>query len=433
LRGARQVGKTWLVRELAKQHGLRLVEIKFERAGSEVTGLFRAKDPQAVVRGLELLTGHGIDPASTLLFLDEVQAMPAVLANLRWFAEELPELPVIAAGSLLDFVLAEHSFSMPVGRIAYLHLEPMTFEEFLEAAGETQLLLEITRWAPDAGMHPVAHARLSECYRDYLIVGGMPAVVQRWIERKSMLECAQVQHALLGTFRDDFSKYSRRVPVAQVGRVMDAIPRMLGRIFKYARVADGERSAAIRQTLELLCRAKLATRVQAATGMGLPLGGDIRERVFKVIFLDSGLLCAALGLTLERTSDLAGLVLVNEGGLAEQAVGQCLRASLPHFSERALYFWNSERSGAGAEVDYLVQHGSRIVPLEVKAGTTGSLKSLHHFMALRDLKLAVRVNADFPSVTEVELKTTQAARVCYRLLSIPFYLAGQLSRVLSQA
>jgi predicted AAA+ superfamily ATPase len=248
-----------------------------------------------------------------------------------------------------------------------------------------------------------------------------------------MLECAQVQHALLGTFRDDFSKYSRRVPVAQVGRVMDAIPRMLGRIFKYARVADGERSAAIRQTLELLCRAKLATRVQAATGMGLPLGGDIRERVFKVIFLDSGLLCAALGLTLERTSDLAGLVLVNEGGLAEQAVGQCLRASLPHFSERALYFWNSERSGAGAEVDYLVQHGSRIVPLEVKAGTTGSLKSLHHFMALRDLKLAVRVNADFPSVTEVELKTTQAARVCYRLLSIPFYLAGQLSRVLSQA
>lgn len=430
LRGARQVGKTWLVRELAKLHGLRLVEINFERAGSEVSGIFRAKDPRAVLRGLELMSGHGIDPGSTLLFLDEIQAMPEILANLRWFAEELPKLAVIAAGSLLDFVLAEHSFSMPVGRIAYLHLEPMTFEEFLEAAGDAQFLLEVSRWTPDTGMHQVAHARLSECYRDYLIVGGMPAVVQRWIEGRSMLECAQVQHALLGTFRDDFSKYSRRVPVAQIGRVMESIPRMLGRIFKYARVADGERSTAIRQTLELLCRAKLATRVQAASGMGLPLGGDTRERIFKVIFLDSGLMCAALGLTLERASDLAGLVLVNAGGLAEQAVGQCLRSSLPHFAERALYFWSSERHGAVAEVDYLIQHGTRIVPVEVKAGTTGSLKSLHHFMARRDLQLAVRVNADLPSVTEVDVRTTEGVGVRYRLLSIPFYLAGQMSRVL---
>lgn len=433
MRGARQVGKTWLVRELAKQHGLRLVEINFERAGSEVTGMFRAKDPRAVVRGLELMTGHGIDPGSTLLFLDEIQAMPEVLANLRWFAEELPTLPVIAAGSLLDFVLAEHTFSMPVGRIAYHHLEPMTFVEFLEAAGEAQLLLETTRWTPDAGMHPVAHARLSECYRDYLVVGGMPAVVHRWIDGRSMLECAQIQHSLLGTFRDDFSKYSRRVSVAQIGRVMEAIPRMAGRIFKYSRVADGERSAAIRQTLELLCRAQLATRVQAASGMGLPLGGNIRERIFKVIFLDSGLMCAALGLTLERSADLSGLVLVNEGGLAEQAVGQCLRASLPHFAERALYFWSSERNGAVAEVDYLLQHGTRIVPIEVKAGTTGSLKSLHHFIARRDLQLAVRVNADLPSVTDVDIKTTEGERVRYRLLSIPFYLADQMPRVLGQA
>lgn len=433
LRGARQVGKTWLVRELAKQQGLRLVEINFERAGSEVTGMFRAKDPRAVVRGLELMTGHAIEPASTLLFLDEIQALPEVLANLRWFAEELPTLPVIAAGSLLDFVLAEHAFSMPVGRIVYHHLEPMTFVEFLEAAGEAQLLLEATRWTPAAGMHPLAHARLSECYRDYLIVGGMPAVVHRWIDGRSMLECAQVQHSLLGTFRDDFSKYSRRVPVTQIGRVMEAIPRMSGRIFKYSRVADGERSAAIRQTLELLCRARLATRVQAASGMGLPLGGDIRERIFKVIFLDSGLMCAALGLTLERSADLAGLVLVNEGGLAEQAVGQCLRASLPHFAEHALYFWSNERNGSVAEVDYLIQHGTRIVPIEVKAGTTGSLKSLHHFMARRDLQLAVRVNADLPSVTDVDVKTTEGERACYRLLSIPFYLADQMTRVLGQA
>ena len=432
LRGARQVGKTWLIRELARQLDLRLVEVNFERAGSEVTGIFRSKDPRTVVRSLELTVGHALEPQSTLLFLDEIHAMPEVLANLRWFAEELPALPVIAAGSLLDFVLADHAFSMPVGRIAYLHLEPMTFEEFLQAAGEEELLKEVLQWMPNLEWPDTAHIRLSELYRDFMIVGGMPGVVQLWIASRSILECAQLQQSLLGTYRDDFSKYSRRLPVERIGRVMESIPRMLGRPFKYSRVADGERTTAIRESLELLCRARLATRVQASTGMGIPLGGDIRERVFKIIFLDSGLVCAALGLTLQRVSDLAGLTLVNEGGLAEQSVGQVLRAALPHFSERSLFFWSSDRKGAVSEVDYLVQHGSQIVPVEVKAGTTGTLKSLHHFMAIRNLKLAARVNADRPSITEVDVKTTEAVSVKYRLLSLPFYLAGQLHRFLDR-
>ncbi len=430
LRGARQVGKTWLVRQLAKELDLRLIEINFERASTEVTGIFRTKDPLAVVRALELMVGHKVEPSRSLLFLDEIQAMPEVLANLRWFAEELPQLPVIAAGSLLDFVLANHAFSMPVGRIAYFHLEPMSFEEFLQAVGEEELLKEIVQWTPGTPLPDVAHARLSECYRDFMIVGGMPKVVQCWVARRSLLECAELQQSLLGTYRDDFSKYSRRLPVERIGRVMESIPRMLGQTFKYSRVAAGERSTAIRESLELLCRARLATRVQAITGMGIPLGGDIRERVFKVIFLDSGLVCAALGLTLQRVSDLAGLVLVNEGGLAEQSVGQVLRASLPHFAERSLHFWSSDQKGAASEVDYLVQHGTRVIPVEVKAGTTGTLKSLHHFMAIRRLDLAVRVNADRPSVASINVKTTEGVPVQYRLISIPFYLASQLHRLL---
>lgn len=432
LRGARQVGKTWLIRELARQLDLRLIEINFERSGTEVTGIFRKKDPKRVMRSLELMAGHAIDPRNALLFLDEIQALPEVLANLRWFAEELPELPVIAAGSLLDFVLADHAFSMPVGRIAYLHLEPMSFEEFLAVAGDTELLKELEHWLPGQALPAVAHARLSQRYRDFMIVGGMPKVVQGWFDNGSMLACAELQQSLLGTFRDDFSKYSRRVPVDRIGRVMESIPRMLGQTFKYARVADGERSTAIREALDLLCRARLATRVQASTGMGIPLGGDLRERVFKVIFLDSGLMCAALGLTLQRASDLKDLVLVNEGGLAEQAVGQALRAILPHFSERALYYWSTDRKGAVAEVDYLIQHGPAVVPVEVKAGTTGTLKSLHHFMAARKLSLAVRVNADLPSVTAVAVKTTEGVPARYRLLSIPFYMAGQLYRLLDR-
>lgn len=433
LRGARQVGKTWLVRELAKTLHLHVIEVNFERADSEVTGIFRSKDPRTVLRSLELMAGRTIDLQNSLLFLDEIQAMPELLSNLRWFAEELPALPVIAAGSLLDFVLAEHTFSMPVGRVAYLHVEPMTFEEFLQATGGDEWLTEITQWTHGHALSEMAHARLSERYRDFMIVGGMPRVVQCWADTKSMLECAQLQHSLLGTYRDDFTKYSRRIPVERIGRVMESIPRMLGQTFKYSRVAGEERTTPIRESLELLCRARLATRVQASTGMGIPVGGDIRERVFKVIFLDSGLVCAALGLALQRASDLADLILVNEGGLAEQSVGQVLRAALPHFAERALYFWSSDRQGSVAEVDYLIQHGTQIIPVEVKAGTTGSLKSLHHFMALRNLKVAVRVNADMPSLTEVDVKTTEGKPARYRLISLPFYLSGQLYRLLDQA
>jgi len=433
LRGARQVGKTWLVRDFAKAMGLRLVEVNFERAESETQSLFRQKDPRAITRGLELVTGHAIVPGQSLLFLDEIQAMPEVFANLRWFAEELPDLPVIAAGSLLDFVLADHAFSMPVGRISYLHLEPMTFEEFLDATGQARLLEEIVRWTPTATLHEVAHARLSKSYRDFMVIGGMPRVVQCWIDRGSVRECAELQQSLLGTYRDDFSKYAHRMPVERVGRVMESIPRMLGQPYKYSRIADGERGTAIREALDLLCLARLATRVQACAGTGIPLGAEVRERIFKVVFLDSGLVCAALGLTLQRVAELADLSLVNEGGLAEQSVGQALRASLPEYVDRALFYWSTETRGSAAELDYLVQHGSRVVPVEVKAGTTGTLKSLHHFMSLRGIELAVRVNADLPSVTEVDVKTTVGGAAHYRLLSIPFYLLGQLHRLIDAA
>lgn len=430
LRGARQVGKTWLVRDLAQQHDLDLIEINFERANSEVTGIFRSKDPIHVLRALEILLGHAIDAPKSLLFLDEVQAMPEVFANLRWFSEELPELPVIAAGSLLDFVMANHSFSMPVGRIGYLHLEPMTFEEFAQAAGEDKLVSVVQQWNFGDEMLPVAHERLTALWRDFMIVGGMPAVVHRWFERGSFMACAELHQWLLGTYRDDFSKYSGRMPVERIGRVMESVPRMLGQTFKYTRVANGEHSGAVRTALDLLCRARLTTRVQASTGMGIPLGGDIRERIFKIIFLDSGLVCATLGLSFQHVSRLTNLALINEGGLAEQSVGQALRAGLPHFVERSLFFWTSEKKGAAAEVDYLMQHGANIVPVEVKVGTTGTLKSLHHFMAIRRSKLAARVNADMPSLTDINIKTTQGTPVRYRLMSIPFYLVGQLGRLL---
>ena len=432
VRGARQVGKTWLVREFANRAGRRLVEVNFERDPADAS-LFADPDPRVAVRRLEARSGVRIDARDTVLFLDEVQAAPRVFAGLRWFAEEMPELPVLAAGSLLDFALEEPAFRMPVGRVGYLHLEPMNFEEFLAATGKAALREYVEDLAPGEDIPEALHLKLMSALREYLLVGGMPFAVGVWAGNGSILDCAEVHHRLLSTFRDDFRKYSGRVPPERLTRVFDAVPRFLGRKFVYSRVAGDDRSRQIRAALDLLTQARVATRVACTDGTGVPLGAEVRDRVFKVIFLDTGLASASLGLSWEDVDSLDQLALVNRGGIAEQAVGQALRGDGPRYRETALHYWASERSGRAAEVDYLVQHGTSVVPVEVKAGKAGTLKSLHLFMALRGLPLAVRFNTDPPSLTPVEVNTTTGQTASYRLLSLPLYLAGQFQRLVAAA
>lgn len=428
IRGARQVGKTWLVREFADRAARNLVELNFER-NPEFAQFFVERDPQKVIRAVEARFGERISADQSLLFLDEIQVAPEVLANLRWFAEEMPQLPVIAAGSLLDFVLADHTFSMPVGRISYLHLEPMSFEEFLAATDHDLLREYIEEIRIEAEPLPL-HGQLVELYRDYLVVGGMPAAVAAWVQERDLMACAEVQQDLLATYRDDFAKYAGKVPSARLERVLNTVPRLLGRKFKYSQVDEEERAPAIRQALDLLCTARLCHRVRATDGAGVPLAAGIRERVFKVILLDTGLVSALLGLSLQMVNSLREIYRVNEGALAEQAVGQALRTIEPRFTAPALFYWSRERKGSAAELDYLLQHAGQVVPVEVKAGTTGTLKSLHLFMAKRTLPLGVRFSPHPPSLVDVDTKTTTGLVAKYRLLSLPPYMAGQIHRML---
>ena len=425
LRGARQVGKTWLVRELARRSGRELLELNFERS-PDARDLFQSTDPKEIVRGVEAFASQRLHPSDSILFLDEIQAAPEVLARLRWFAEELPELPVVAAGSLLDFVLEDHAFSMPVGRITYLHLEPMSFEEFLLAEGGAALLEAAHAAAPDAPLAAPLHEKLMASLRSYMLVGGLPAVVDSWVREQSLLECARLQHDLLLTYRDDFGKYAGRVPSDRLQRVLSAIPRLMGKKFTYSRVDANERAEPLRKALELLERARVCHRVRARDATGVPLGAEVRDRVFKMLHLDVGLASAALGLSVEYLRTAADIALVNEGALAEQLVGQALRCLEPAFKEPETYYWCRSRRGSEAELDFVVQHGPQVVPIEVKAGSTGGLKSLHAFMASRKLQLAVRFNADPPSVTEVDMLTTGGERAAYTLLSLPIYLVSQL-------
>lgn len=430
IRGARQVGKTWLVRKFAELQKKRILELNFEK-NPTLASLFSSNEPRQTLLNLSAQFDVEIDIHNTILFLDEIQATPEIIAKLRWFAEDMPQLPVIAAGSLLEFVLEDHSFSMPVGRIGYMHLEPLSFEEFLIASGKPHLVsyLKQFRWGQEI---PLAiHENLTGMFKEYLCVGGMPAAVSSWISKRSLQEVSKIQHDLIATYRDDIAKYRGKIAPERLEEVLLAIPKHLGEKFVYTKVNPHVQIAPIKKALELLYKAKVCHRVTGCGGNGIPLGADLLEKYLKVLLLDVGLFTAALGLSYDQIHMADEIVLINKGGVAEQVVGQMLRTIFPPYMEPELYYWHREEKGSSAEVDYLIQHQNEVVPIEVKAGTTGTLKSLHLFMGIKQLKKAVRLNSATPNLLDIETTALDGKAHNYRLYSIPLYLVGELHRLLT--
>ncbi|EKD45025.1 MAG: hypothetical protein ACD_70C00110G0004 [uncultured bacterium] len=428
IRGARQVGKTWLVREFAKTIGKTLLEINFEETPAIAT-LFESNDPAEILLQLSVKNRRPIDVAKSLLFLDEIQAAPEILAKLRWFAENLPELPVIAAGSLLEFVLAKHEFSMPVGRIDYLHLEPVSFEEFLLAQDE-QTAFDYLQTINFSHKVPLAlHKQLLTQFREYLFVGGLPAAVSNWITKRDWSSINRIHQNVLTTYRDDFSKYHGRLEVARLEETLLSVPKMLGEKFIYSHVNSSVQSSSIKNALELLHKARLCHSVRCVNASGVPIAATVKEKYFKEIVLDVGLCNAMLGVDLHEMLNASELTLIHSGGLTEQITGQLLRTIFPFYVQPELFYWAREEKNASAEIDYVIQHHNKIIPIEVKAGATGSLKSLHYFMGLKKLSLALRINSDVPSETLVSVKH-EDKKIQYTLLSLPLYLIGQIPRFL---
>lgn len=429
IRGARQVGKTWLVRHLAKKEGLELIEINFEK-NPQLISLFSTNDPKQILLNLGAALNLSIIPEKSLLFLDEIQAAPELLAKLRWFAEDLSILAVIAAGSLLEFVLNDHAFSMPVGRISYMHLEPLSFEEFLLACDKNALFNYITEYKLTEEIPLTIHETLISHFKEYIIVGGMPAAVSVWCRKNNLQDLNQVHQDLLATYRDDFAKYHGKIIIKRMEEVMMAVPRQLGQKFMYSRVNSDVPSSIIKDTLELLCQARICYQIRGCAANGVPLAAELLEKHRKAIFLDVGLSASALGISFDQLVTINDLTLINKGAVAEQVVGQILRTLLPPFIEPSLYYWHREEKGSSAEVDYIIQNGNNVLPIEVKAGKTGSLKSLHLFMKIKALAQAVRINSDLPNVMDVDVKIQNGESSCYRLFSLPFYLLSQLFRIL---
>jgi predicted AAA+ superfamily ATPase len=432
IRGARQVGKTWLIRELAKVSNKQLIELNFENT-PQFASLFVSNDPQKIITNIESALNCRIIPEQTILFLDEIQAMPELLSKLRWFYEQLPQLAVASAGSLLEFTLAEHKFSMPVGRISYLHLEPLSFEEFLLAKQENKLYEYIQSFQWQDVIPELIHHKLLELFKQYIIIGGLPTAVASWIKNNSLPEVDQLHHELLATYRDDFNKYSGKIPTIRLEETLTAVPEMLGKKFIYSKVNQDIRTINVKNALELLVKAKLCHKVISTAANGIPLAAELNRKFFKVIGLDVGLISTALGLKLAFLNTISNVDLINKGAIAEQIVGQLLRTTDPDYIEPQLYYWVREQKDTAAKLDYVIQHQNKVVPIEVKAGSTGSLKSLHLFMKLKNLTTAIRVNLAPPNISPVTTKMPNNATISYKLISIPTYLLGQLHRLLEKA
>ncbi len=427
LQGARQVGKTYLVEHWGAEQFEWVLTVDLERE-RDLHSLFSQSDPQRVLTELGVLRGRNVTPGKTLFFLDEIQACPPALALLRYFHERLPELHVIAAGSLLDFALREFEYSMPVGRLEFLRLHPMSFEEFLAATEGEALVDYLKTWQLSRPASEAVARRFSEAVRRYFFVGGMPEAVGAYAARKDLLEVQRIQTALGETMQSDFGKYGPRRLHGLMRQTYRHIAENVGRKIKFVNISREERSVEVRRALELLTLSRLVHPVVHTSANGLPLGAERDERHFKALFLDIGLVNRLCGL------DLVGaeaLITVNEGALAEQFVGQQLLATAPAFEAPQLFYWAREARNANAEVDFVISRNQDILPVEVKAGKTGTLRSTFQFLQEKGRQRAVRFHTGSPALEEVRRPGPEATMV--QLLSLPLYAVGQLDRLLRES
>jgi len=429
LRGARQVGKSTVLRQLGTQFD-ELVEIDFE-LNPETASLFEAKDPNVVVPLIEAYSNTDIVPGRTLVLLDEAQAAPQVLASLRYFHEKMPELHVVVAGSLLDFALGEGTFSVPVGRVEFMWLGPLTFEEFLGALGEHRLVSFVKELGASDDVPDAIHERLLARLRTYMTIGGMPEAVATYVRTGSFRECERVKRALLTGFEADFAKYGPKARPDRLRKVFRKSPRLVGQRFKYANVDRDERSKDLAPALEMLERARLIHRIRHSAGNGPPLGAERDDRKLKLLLLDVGLVSTACGLDVIAYEQADEITAVNAGALAEQLVGQHLLYAHPPWVEPNLYFWARERRGSRAEVDYLLSLGVTVAPVEVKAGKGGRLKSMHLFLRETGRRLGGRLDDRKPSILDTRTAIPDGDDVDYRLMSLPLYLCGQILRLVA--
>ncbi|MEY3903342.1 MAG: hypothetical protein RL189_2648 [Pseudomonadota bacterium] len=385
LRGARQVGKTALVRRLAATAKLTLCELNFERL-PRLRALFeKAGDlsPRTLLPQIGTLLGTDINAGQTLLFFDEIQECPQAITFLRYLYEDTPKLHVIAAGSLLEFALQR--VSTPVGRLSFTYVRPMSFEEFLIATGRSGLNQQRPALEFESKMSQVPaaiHDALREALREYFIVGGMPACVAEFQKTRNFFNVREIQTDIVQTYLTDVRKYTKGdAQITNVGEVLSNTFSFVGKQISYTALGHGDAIKRTKQSIHLLSQAQLVSLVRASSAGKPPLATETDDKTFKLVFLDIGLGQALAGVNVKDLLMADDLVETYEGRLSEQFVGQELLAGSLGASEGGqLFYWKRHAHGSSAEVDYLLSREGKVIPVEVKSGASGRLRSLHLYL-----------------------------------------------------
>lgn len=377
VRGARQVGKTFSITFFGETCFDSFIKLDFERDRSIHKIFDQDLSIKNIVQSLELLSETKIIPGKTLLFFDEIQECERALLSLRYFYEEMPDLHVIAAGSMLEFALGQVSF--PVGRVCFEWMRPMVFYEFLNAVGKNLLAEQLPCISDLKPVSDFAHQKIIEQLKIYFLTGGMPEAVKRYCLTRSLTDSFEVHDQIFQTYLSSLIKYYRRADIDSLDHIMRTIPSFVGNQINYTKLDPERRIEKTKTSLQILEKALILQIIRSSNANNLPLGAGISTKKMKPLFLDIGLVQYNSGVSANDIIGANDLSHIYKGALTEQFVGQEIVAAGGSESGR-MYYWARDKKSSSAEIDYLYVFDGNIFPIEVKSGPRGKLKSLHLFM-----------------------------------------------------
>ena len=410
IEGARQVGKTWLMKEFGRLYYTDTVYINFD-SNSRMAELFASDlDTERLIMGLELYSGRKIDPDHTLLIFDEVQEVPRALSSLKYFYENAPEYHIVCAGSLLGIALHEGT-SFPVGKVDFLKLFPLSFKEFLMAAGKERYAELLSK--QDYPMITSFKQTYIDALKQYYFVGGMPEAVQSFAENKDFNEVREIQKRILAAYEQDFSKHAPNEIVPKIRMLWNSIPSQLAREnkkFVYGLVREGARAKDYETAILWLSDCGLVHKISRVNAGGIPLKAYEDLKAFKLFLVDVGLLGCMAGLRQRTLLDGNDLFIEFKGALTEQYVCQQLKT----IEDLGVYYYTNDRGSC--EIDFIVDTGEQVIPVEVKAETNLRAKSLKTYQEKFTPEIAVRTSmADFKKED--------------RLVNLPLYAVEQIAEL----
>ncbi|MEA3494603.1 MAG: AAA family ATPase [Bacteroidota bacterium] len=429
IRGARQVGKTYTITKFGEKHFKQYLKINLEE-NENLKSFFKDKNPRNIINELSVFFNKPIIPGKSLLFIDEIQLSQDAITVLRYFHEQMPDLHIIAAGSLLDHTLNEMQYSMPVGRVEFAYMYPLNFKEFLLALGEKVLIDYIESFSLNNQFSKLIHSKITDYLRLYFFIGGMPEAIKTYINTQNLIEVEKIHSSIITSLQYDFAKYGTRKQQDYLKDTLQYSANNIGRKVKYVNINKNVHSSHLKEALHKLELSRIIHLVRKTKSANVPITQYVDNDTFKPVFIDIGL---ANHIAQIKLTDIKNLITDFEGALAEQFVGQEFIASLQFFKQGKLYYWIREAKNSNAEIDYLIQKENTIYPVEVKAGKTGTLKSMHVFFVEKNKDIGIRFNLDLPNYGEnltasIRFKNNNK-ELKYKLISLPLYFAGNIQNI----